>query len=156
HWAIFMARFAGEGNQSPAETAVLLERALAASPINPAARFALAQIETVQNPRDVPIRSVGLSRDAVSLAWTARRLLAAGRKEDALKAYGRALAVAVPNVSSRSPVPRFIEDPGIRRYLLPGEEPVRDIVADLVSQNAWMFEEWSDALPESPTVLIAT
>ena len=59
-------------------------------------------------------------------------------------------------MSSRSPVPRFIEDPGIRRYLLPGEEQVRDIVADLVSQNAWMFDEWSGALPETPTVLIAT
>ena len=156
HWAIFMARFAGEENKSPAETAVLLERALPASPINPAARLALAQLETVQNTTDVSIRSLGLSRDAVSLAWTARRLLAAGRKEDALKVYGRALSVAVPNVSSRSPVPRFIEDPGIRRYLLPGEEQVRDIVADLVSQNAWMFDEWSGALPETPTVLIAT
>jgi hypothetical protein len=156
HWAIFLARFAGEDNQSPAETAALLERALSASPINPTARLALAQLESVQNTTNVSIRSLGLSRDAISLAWTARRLLAAGKKEDALKLYGRALSVAVPAVSSRSPVPRFIEDPGIRRYLLPGEEQVRDIVADLVSQNAWVFDEWSAALPDTPTVLIAT
>jgi tetratricopeptide (TPR) repeat protein len=156
HWAIFLARFAGEEKQSPAESTALLERALQASPINPTARLALAQLEPVQNTTDVSIRSLGLSRDAVSLTWTARRLLAAGRKEDALKLYGRALSVAVPHVTSRSPVPRFIEDPGIRRYLLPGEEQVREIVADLVSQNAWMFEEWSGALPDTPTVLIAT
>ena len=156
HWAIFLARFAGEDKQSPAETTALLERALSASPINPTARLALAQLEPVQNTADVSIRSLGLSRDAVSLAWTARRLLVAGRKEDALKLYGRALSVAVPDVSSRSRVPRFIEDPGIRRYLLPGEEQLRDIVADLVSQNAWMFDEWSRALPDRPTVLIAT
>jgi tetratricopeptide (TPR) repeat protein len=156
HWAIFLARFAGEDNQSPAETAALLERALTASPINPAARLALAQLERAQSTGDVSIRSLGLSRDAVSLAWTARRLLAAGKKEDALKLYGRALSVAVPALSSRSPVPGFIEDPGIRRYLLPGEEQVREIVADLVSQNAWTFAEWSGALPETPIVLIAT
>jgi tetratricopeptide (TPR) repeat protein len=156
NWAIFLSRFAGEEIQSPAETSALLERALSASPINPTARLAQAQLEPVQNATDVSIRSLGLSRDAVSLAWTARRLLAAGRKEDALKLYGGALSVAVPDVSSRSPVPRFIEDPGIRRYLLPGEAQVRDIVSDLVSQNAWMFDEWSRTLPDTPTVLIAT
>ena len=51
----------------------------------------------------VSLRSLGLSRDAVSLAWSARRLMAAGKKEDALKLYGRALSVALPErvVSSR-------------------------------------------------------
>jgi hypothetical protein len=155
-WAIFLGRFAGEENQRPAETAALLERALSASPINPAARLALAQLEPARSATDVSVRSLGLSRDAVSLAWTARRLLAGGKKEDALKLYGRALKVAVPVVCSRSPVPGFIEDPGIRRYLLPGEEQVRDIVADLVETNAWTFAEWSGSLPEAPIVLIAT
>ena len=79
--------------------------------------------------RSVSVRSLGLSRDAASLAWSARRLMAAGKKEDALKLYGRAISVAVPDESSRSRVPRFSEDPGVPRYLLPGEEQVRDIVA---------------------------
>ena len=55
--------------------------------------------------------------------------MAAGKKEDALTLYGRAISVAVPDEPSRSPVPGFIEDPGVLRYLLPGEEQVRDIVA---------------------------
>jgi tetratricopeptide (TPR) repeat protein len=155
-WAILLARVAGDGRESPEEAASLLERALSASPINPTARLAVAQLEPVKNAGEVSIRSLGLSRDAVSLSWAARRLLAAGKKDDALRLYGRALSVAVPAENCRSPVPRFIEDPGINRYLLPGEEQVRDIVADLIAQNAWGFDEWSGALSESPTVLIAT
>ena len=45
------------------------------------------------------------------------------------------------------------EDPGdYSRYLLPGEEQVRDIVSDLVSQNAWTFDEWSRACSDRPAV----
>ena len=33
-WAVFLSRFAGEDNKSPATTIALLERTLAASPIN--------------------------------------------------------------------------------------------------------------------------
>ena len=49
HWAIFLSRFSGEGEQSPEETIALLERALQASPINATARLRLAQLEPVQN-----------------------------------------------------------------------------------------------------------
>ena len=52
-------------------------------------------------------------------------------------------------------MPRFSEDPGAPRYLLPGEEPLREIIAEFVSQNTWSFEEWSRVLPENPIVLIA-
>ena len=154
NWAVFLGRFAAQENQSPDESLALLERALAASPINAQARFALAQLEPADNAKPPSIRSLGLSRDAVSLAWSARRLLAAGKKDDALKLMGRALAVAVPDRASRFRVPHFSEDPAVRRYWLPGEEQARVIVADLVSQSVWTFEEWSRVLPESPLVLI--
>jgi tetratricopeptide (TPR) repeat protein len=156
NWAIYLARFAAEENQSPPETVALLERALAASPINPTARLASAQLEQTEKQTGVSVRSLGLSRDTVSLAWTARRLLAVGRKEDALKLYGRALSVAVPAMPARSRIPLFVEDPSIGRYLLPGEQYVREIVNEIIGQNTWTFEEWSGALPESPIVLIAT
>ena len=156
NWAVFLGRLAAEENQSPAETVALLERTLAASPINAQARFALAQLEPADGTKSLSAHSVGLSRDAVSLAWSARRLLAAGRKDEALKLFSRAIAVAVPEKVTRFRVPRFSEDPGVRRYLLPGEEQVREIVVELVSQNVWTFEEWSRALPETPIVLIAT
>ena len=40
-----------------------------------------------QTARTISPRGLGLSRDAASLSWCARRLLAAGNKEDALKMY---------------------------------------------------------------------
>ena len=87
----------------------------------------------------------------------ARQLLSAGKKEAALKLYGQAISLAVPNRSARLRIPRFSEDPGIARYLLPGEEQVRDIVNELLGQeNVWAFDEWSRVLPKDPIVLIAT
>jgi tetratricopeptide (TPR) repeat protein len=155
-WAIFLGHGRAEENQSSGEAVALLERALAASPINSQARLALAQLEPADSAKSVPLRSLGLSRDAVTLAWTARRLLTAGKKDDALALFGRALSFAVPDKSSRHRLPRFSEDPGVPRYLLPGEETVREIVVEFVSQNVWTFEEWSRVLPESPIVLLAT
>ena len=156
HWAIFLSRLAGEGSQAPQETADLLERALHASPINATARLALAQLGPPDELPSISPGSLGLSRDSASLAWTARRLMAAGKKEDALKLYGRSLSVALPSESSRAAIPRFSDDPGVPRYLLPGEEQLRDIVRELVSNNAWTFAEWSAVLPQTPIVLIAT
>ena len=134
---------------------MLLERALAASPVNSQARLTQALLEPVDSTKSVPSRSVGLSRDVASLSCSARRLVAAGKKEEALALFGRALSLAVPETSSRYRVPRFTEDPGAPRYLLPGEEPVREIVVEFISQNTWTFEEWSRVLPENPVVLLA-
>jgi hypothetical protein len=145
-----------EGNQSPAETFVLLERALKVSPVNATARLALAQLESVQSPATISWRSLALSRDAVSLAWTARRLRTFGDKEGALKLYIHALSVLVPSHWCRSSIPRFSEDPAVPRYLLPGEEHIRNIVVDLVAQDTWTFREWWSMLPKKPIVLIAT
>ena len=82
--------------------AALLDRALQISPLNPTARLAVAQLEPPRNRRDRFAARLGLSRDAVSLAWCARRLLAAGDKDDALKMYGKALEVATPDEPSRA------------------------------------------------------
>ena len=154
-WAVFLGYFRREENQSPDETIALLERALAASPVNSQARLTQALLEPVDSTKSVPSRSVGLSRDVASLSCSARRLVAAGKKEEALALFGRALSLAVPETSSRYRVPRFTEDPGAPRYLLPGEEPVREIVVEFISQNTWTFEEWSRVLPENPVVLLA-
>ena len=43
----------------------------------------------------------------------------------------------------------------VPRYLLPGEERVRDIVRELLSRNEWTFAEWSAALPDSAMVRLA-
>jgi len=152
HWAIFLGRFQGDGDRSPREIATLLERALEVSPINPTARLAMAQLEPSGGGTTVSIRSVGMSRDVLSLAWSARRLLAAGEKEAALKLYGQSLSVAMSGESSRAAVARFSEDPTAPRYVLPGEERVRDIVRELASRKEWTFAEWSAVLPDSAVV----
>ena len=154
-WAVFLGYFRREEIQSPDETIALLERALAASPVNSQARLTQALLEPVDSTKSVPSRSVGLSRDVASLSCSARRLVVAGKKDEALALFGRALALAVPEKSSRHRVPRFIEDPGAPRYLLPGEESARAVIAEFISQNTWSFEEWSRVLPENPVVLIA-
>jgi hypothetical protein len=154
-WAIFLSHSVAEENQPPEETTALLQRALTASPINAQARLAQALLEPIDGRKPMPSRIVGLSRDAASLAWSAHQLVAVGKKDDALTLFGRALSLAVPEKSSRHRLLQFSEDPTVPRYLLPGEEPVREIVADFISQNVWTFEEWSRVLPESPLVLVA-
>jgi hypothetical protein len=115
----------------------------------------MAQLESLASPTEVLPRSLGLSRDGLSLAWSARRLLAAGKKGAALKLYGQALRIASRGVLSRTVAPRFNDDPGARRYLLPGEERARGIVGELISQSERSFQDWSAALPRDATVLLA-
>ena len=51
--------------------------------------------------------------------------------------YGRALEVAMPADSFRTGVPRFSDDEAVPRYLLPGEDQVRDVVREILSSNEW-------------------
>jgi tetratricopeptide (TPR) repeat protein len=124
--------------------------------LNPTARLALAQLEPPGSRTPESFRTLGLSRDSVSLAWSARRLLDGGKKEAALRLYERALTVAAASAFSRTATPRFHDDLLAQRYLLPGEDVVRDIIAEMDARVDWTFGEWSKALPRDPTVLLAT
>jgi tetratricopeptide (TPR) repeat protein len=155
HWAIFLSQNDTGSEPSAGEVESLLGRAVQAAPLNPTARLALAELDQAASGRAVSVRALGLSRDAVSLSWCAQVLLAAGNKDDARKLYARALRVAAHTESARIVVPRFSDDPGVPRYLLPGEERVRDILNQLVSSKQWTFREWSAALPDSPAVSLA-
>ncbi len=156
HWAIFMSLIEPGQEPSTSEVAALSSRALAVSPLNPTARLTLAQLEEPAGDTAVSVRSLGLSRDAASLSWCARRLLAAGNKEEALVLYNKAFNVLMLSEPSHSAMPRFSEDPAVPRYLLPGEERVRDVLRELLASNKWSFHEWSAALPKNaPSVLAA-
>jgi tetratricopeptide (TPR) repeat protein len=96
-----------------------------------------------------------LSRDAVSLSHSAGRLLAAGQRDAALRLYSQALLIAASGERLRGTVPGFDRDPAIQRYLLPGEEPVREVARALVSVTDWGFADWSSALPRDPTSQVA-
>jgi tetratricopeptide (TPR) repeat protein len=155
HWAIFKSRDEQGQAASPLEVASLLNRALQISPLNPTARLALAQLEPPELGAPISQRALGLSRDAISLSWCARRLMAAGDKEGALKIFEKALSVATRDLPSRAAMPQFSDDPSVPRYLLPGEERVRDIVLEMLAKDEWTFREWSAALPKDPRTILA-
>jgi tetratricopeptide (TPR) repeat protein len=155
HWAIFTSRNEPGQPASSRDVAALVNRALEISPLNPTARLAAAQLEPREVGAPISQRSLGLSRDAISLSWCARRLLAAGDKEGALKIYEKALKVATASETSRVAAPPFSDDPGVPRYLLPGEDRVQDIVREIDAKKEWTFQEWSTALPKDPVNLLA-
>ena len=154
NWAIYSA--GAEEDPTAGQVATLVTKALEISPLNPTARLAMTQIEGPG--ADVPgrIRGLGLSRDSVSLAWSARRLMDSGKKQAALRLYHRAIKTAAGGGLSRSAIPRFAEDEGGRRYYLPAEDAIRDILTELAGHDGLPFQEWSTALPRHPTVLLAT
>ena len=156
HWAIFLRGSPPDPNAPLPDVSSMLTRSIQISPLNPTARLALAQNEPPGSGAPASIRTLGLSRDAVSLAWSARRLLKEGKRPAALRLYERALTVASAGEFPRTATPRFNDDLTSQRYLLPGEDLVRDIVAEMNSRDDWTFREWSKALPRNPTVLLAT
>jgi tetratricopeptide (TPR) repeat protein len=155
HWAVYLDDAEGDGQGPVPDVSGMLTRSLQISPLNPTARLAMARLEPSAGRETRSVNSLGLSRDAVSLAWSARRLLDAGKKEAALRLYGQALSAASGGGSSRTAAPRYDDDETSRRYLLPGEDAVRDIVTEMAARD-WTFREWSRALPQNPTVLLAT
>jgi tetratricopeptide (TPR) repeat protein len=83
----------------------------------------------------------------VTMGWTAHRLLAAGKKEEALRVYRSALELASKADPARLASPAFIDDAQIRRYALPGEDLIGPLVRDLAEHEGWTYAEWSEALP---------
>src|SRR5262249_12402275 len=77
------------------------------------------------------------------------------KPEAALKAYRRALELALTTGLDRSAVPAFDEDAKVRRYALPGEELIGPVVRDLANHADWPFARWSEALPASPVAALA-
>jgi hypothetical protein len=153
-WAVFMS-FVEPGNDpSPGEVAALASRALAVSPLDPTARLTLAQLKPGGSDMPVSPSGLGLSRDATSLAWSARRLLAASKTTEALNMYVRALAGLTPTEPFASAIPRFCDDPNVPRYLLPGEDRRREILRELVANDP-AFPGWPAAIPKDLTTTLA-
>jgi tetratricopeptide (TPR) repeat protein len=144
-WAAYLGRSA-EARERGDEIRALLDGALGASPVYAPARLALARIDEVTGRPST--RGLALSRDPVALAWAARNLLKAGRKDAAFPLYHRALELACRPELAPETFPKFADNPQARRYLLPGEEAVRIIISDLVSNRSVKFSEWSSVLPE--------
>jgi tetratricopeptide (TPR) repeat protein len=134
----------------------LIGNAAAMAPLNPVARLARARMGRPEARPANPTEALGLSRDAVSLAWTAQGLHKAGKNEAAIRAYRRAFEIAGRSTPEHDGPLVFSDDPNAPRYLLPGEDLVRPIVAELISDPSWTYREWSAAIPKGTVAALVT
>jgi tetratricopeptide (TPR) repeat protein len=127
----------------------LLEGAIRISPLNPTARLAWLQVDPRLNGPAGQTVGLGMSRDAITLCWSARLLRRAGKKEAAMRAYRQAIRIACRPDLSRTSSLDFNDDRAVSRYLLPGEAIAAPIVRELIADAIWTFPEWSEALPRN-------
>ncbi len=154
--ALALGRLEGDPDRQE-QARFLLGLARNTSPSHAGVRFAMANlpVEGVESGLVRPVSELGLSRDVVAFAWTARRRLAAGETEAALVEYRQALEMitcADPRRAERSDAEGILPD---RRHTMPYEDLIGPMVRDLSSREGWTFEEWSAALPPYGPVLLA-
>jgi tetratricopeptide (TPR) repeat protein len=150
-WGVYLGRLGAEEDRAE-DARSMLEGAVRISPIHPTARLARAELAA---ETEGPARSLGLSRDAASLARTARSLRLAGKQGAAIRLYREALQIAGRPDPTTAPEPVFDEDPAVRRYLLPGEAAAAAVVRELFGDPSRSFQEWSDAVPETTIARLA-
>jgi hypothetical protein len=154
-WGVYLGR-AGADEDRGEDARGLLEGAVRIAPIHPTARLARAELGPEADDPASLVRALGLSRDAASLARTARSLRLAGKKTAAIRLYREALRIACRPDPSTAPEPVFDKDPAGGRYLLPGEAAAADVVRELFADPSRAFEEWAEAVPEVTTARLAT
>jgi tetratricopeptide (TPR) repeat protein len=153
-WGVYLGRTRTDDDRTE-EGRELVEAAVRISPINPMARLARAQFASKLSEPTGRVLDLGLSRDAVSLAWSARALRRAGKKEAAIRVYRQALRIACDHDLSPASQPDFNDQPNVRRYFLPGETTARAIVRELITGADWTFQDWSEALPKNSVAILA-
>ncbi|MGO8900357.1 MAG: hypothetical protein ACLQU5_18710 [Isosphaeraceae bacterium] len=153
-WGVYLGRSRTDDDRTE-EGRELVEAAVRISPINPMARLARAQLASRSSKLAGRALDLGLSRDAVSLAWSARALRHAGKKQSAIRVYRQALRIACGNDLAPASKPTFNDEPNVRRYLLPGETTARAIVRELITDADWTFQDWSEALPKNTVAILA-
>ena len=153
-WGVYLGRSRTDDDRTE-EGRELVEAAVRISPINPMARLARAQLASKSSKFAGRALDLGLSRDAVSLAWSARALRHAGKKESAIRVYRQALRIACGNDLTPASKPTFNDEPNVRRYLLPGETTALAIVRELIADADWTFQDWSEALPKNTVAILA-
>lgn len=153
-WGIYLSR-AGSAEDRTEEARDLLEAAIRISPINPTARLARAQLGSQSTESTRLAWNLGLSRDAASLAYSARALRLAGKKQTAIRAYGQALQIACHFDLEPTPDLGFSDDPSVCRYFLPGETTTLAIIRELATDADWPVKEWSTAVPRNSVATLA-
>jgi len=159
-WGVYLGRPGLEGNRTE-EGRQLIDAAIQIAPLYPLARLSRAQVSTrPSNPASL-VHHLGLSRDAASLAWSARALRLSGRKEAAVRVYRQALRLACRCDQSSSASlalsagPAFDDDSRVRRYYLPGEATAREIMRELLADVGWSLQGWTEAVPRHSVATLA-
>ncbi len=144
-------------NQREAETNPLepLEQALAIAPIDPVARLVRARFRAQSHEPALAEADLALSRDSVALATSARRLLDAGKIDEARALYRSALAMAAEPHRAGDEAPEFSQDPDVGHFLIPGEGRIRRVLEEMIQATSWKSVEWIELLPESGLARVA-
>lgn len=129
-------------------TRFYLEAARSAGPLDRAARLASAGDDA---------SALGLSRDVIALRRTGRALLKAGKVEQAMPAFRRALEMAARTDLERAPTPSFLDDAQIHRFALPFQDELAAIVNEAIgpATGAEIAARLGALLPESPLAWLA-
>ena len=136
-------------------TRFLLQSARVAAPLEPATRIARAELSANDGGAESPLAALGLSRDTVALAVTARTLAREGKTRAALVAYRSALDLAARAAVGRGRVQTFLDEPNAKRFSLPFEGLIAGVIREMAAQPGWTYETWSASLPEHGVVLLA-
>ncbi len=159
-WGIYLGRQKLDGDRTE-EGRELIEAAVRMSPISPTARLARAQLAARSSRPANGVLGLGLTRDAVSLALSARILRLAGKKEAAIRVYRQALRLACNNELASASKPTFNDEPNARdelsgrRYFLPGETTARTVLRELVANGGLAPQDWTEVLPGHPVATLA-
>ena len=131
-----------------------LDSARRAAPLQASARYATAR-SGAETGSTTPGPALGLSRDVSAMALTGRMLKQAGKVEQSLWAYRRALELAAEIEPPRLDAPTFDDDPKVRRFRLPHEEIVGVVIRDMMAAGDWGFAQWSAAIPPRAVVRLS-
>lgn len=133
----------------------LLDGAVRISPIDPAARLTRAQTRDSTKLAATLPEHLGLSRDVVSLAWSARALRSAGKQDAAIHLYRQAMEVNCGETSLRYSHPELDETQNTQRYLLPGESGALTILGELAADSDGRLPEWSQVIPSGSVAMLS-
>ena len=152
--AVALGSTRGEPSREEA-TRFLLQSARVAAPLEPATRIARAELSATDRGGASPLAALGLSRDTVALALTARTLAREGKTEAALVAYRAALDLAARADLGRGRAQTFLDEPHAKRFSLPFEGLIVGVIREMAAQPGWTYKTWSASLPEHGLVLLA-
>jgi tetratricopeptide (TPR) repeat protein len=155
-WAAYLDRV-GDDPEKSEHALALLDRAAQASPLNATVRYAHAHPMPGggSEPPYSMSKILGQSRDVLSMSWAGRRLLALGKKDEALRAYASALGMAARPDFERPEAPVFLDDSAIHRYAMPSETLLATVIADMAGSKAWSYKDWAPALPPGTAAALA-